>query len=91
MSTVHTFSIDFIKRNCKEEKDMALLYARVTVDGQPTEISLKEKISASDWDNNREGVKGKTIRVKQLNQYGSIRHILIHSPWYVKLSHLLEF
>jgi hypothetical protein len=69
MQTTHSFAINFIKRNCSSDTKKALLYVRITVDGERAEISLKEKINANDWDARREIVKGKNIQVKELNQH----------------------
>jgi hypothetical protein len=69
MKTTHSFGIDFIIRRCKDNKKRALIYARITVDEERKEISLKEQIDAADWDSKKEIVKGKTEQVKSLNQY----------------------
>jgi len=69
MKTTHSFSIDFIIRRCKENKHQALIYARITVDEERKEISLKERIAASDWDTRQEIVKGRTEHVKSLNKH----------------------
>ncbi len=69
MQTTHSFAINFIKRSCSSDKTKALLYARITVDGERAEISLKERITASDWNARREIIKGKSIHTKELNQY----------------------
>jgi integrase/recombinase XerD len=69
MKTTHSFSIDFIIRRCKENKPQALIYARITVDEERKEISLKERIAASDWDTRQEIVKGRTEHVKSLNKH----------------------
>ncbi|HWB92359.1 MAG TPA: hypothetical protein VG605_10920 [Puia sp.] len=47
MKTTHSFSIDFIIRRCKENKQQALIYARITVDEERKEISIKERINAA--------------------------------------------
>jgi hypothetical protein len=50
MRSDQTFGIGFIARACKEEKKMAFIYAKITVDGgQPAELSIKEKIKLTDW------------------------------------------
>lgn len=68
MKTTHSFSIDFVTRLCKENKKFALIYVRITVDGErPKEISIKEKIVAADWDNKQEIVKGKSLEAKTIN------------------------
>jgi integrase/recombinase XerD len=69
MKTTHSFSIDFIIRRCKENKQQALIYARITVDEERKEISIKERINATDWDARQEIVKGRTEQVKSLNKH----------------------
>src|SRR6185312_12384283 len=69
MKSVNTFSINFIIRMNKKDKASALLYARVTVNGQRTEISLKEQIKTADWDAAREVLKGKSPQAKAINKY----------------------
>jgi hypothetical protein len=69
MKANNRFSIDFIIRLRKNEKTKALLYARVTVNKECTEISLKEQIDPACWDNAREEVKGQTVAAKALNRH----------------------
>ncbi len=69
MKTTHTFGIDFIIRRCKENREKAFIYARITVDGEAKEISLKERISPTEWDNKNETVTGKSIQVKSINNF----------------------
>jgi hypothetical protein len=64
MQSRHTFSIDFIIRRCKDNKRQALIYARITVDEERKEISLKERINATDWDARKEILKGRTETIK---------------------------
>ena len=68
MKTTHSFSIDFIIRRCKDNKKQALIYARITVDEERKEISLKERINVTDWDPQQEIIKGRTEQVKALNK-----------------------
>ncbi|RYE56416.1 MAG: site-specific integrase [Sphingobacteriales bacterium] len=69
MSTSHSFStVVFIRKN-KSNKNLADIYLRITVDGQRSEISLKEQILANSWDTKKEIVKGKTIEVKAVNEH----------------------
>jgi hypothetical protein len=42
----------------------ALLYVRITVDGERREISVKENIEVRDWDRKKEIVRGKSLSVK---------------------------
>ena len=69
MKTTHSFGLDFIIRRCKENKKQALIYARITVDEEWKEISLKERINANDWDPHKELVVGRTEAVKFLNRH----------------------
>ena len=68
MKTTHSFAIDFLIRRCKDDKQQALIYARITVDEDRKELSLKERINAVDWDPAKEIVKGKTEQIKSLNK-----------------------
>ncbi len=68
MRSRHSFGIDFIIRRCKEDKTKAFIYARICVDEERKEVSLKEQILASNWDAKQEIVKGKSIEVKAINQ-----------------------
>ncbi|MGF7229825.1 helix-turn-helix domain-containing protein [Arachidicoccus sp.] len=67
MRTENTFSIDFIVRKQKKEKHCGLLYARVTLDRDVKEISLKQKLLLSSWDNRRKMVKAKNSESKKIN------------------------
>lgn len=59
MRSNHSFSIDFVTRKCKADENKALIYARITVDGEePVEISTyllpsqgveNRGILQSDW------------------------------------------
>lgn len=51
MRTTNTFGIQFVLRLPKNKIDeMATVYARITVNGRRTEISLKSKVSIKNWD-----------------------------------------
>ncbi len=67
MKTDHSFGIDFIIRKSKTERSKALIYARITVDEERREISLKESINPKDWDSKKEAMKGKSPEVSTLN------------------------
>jgi hypothetical protein len=69
MQTRHSFGIDFLIRKCKEDNKRALIYVRITVDGERKEISTKESIEVKDWDSKKEIVKGKSINVKEINDH----------------------
>ncbi|MFT3947159.1 MAG: site-specific integrase [Agriterribacter sp.] len=64
-----TFSIDFIARKLKGEKNKANIFARVTVDGETKEISTKNLIKFSSWDSRQEMVKGRNIEASAINNH----------------------
>ena len=43
MKTTHTFGIQFILRQGKRDKNIGIVYARITVDTKRTEISVKNR------------------------------------------------
>lgn len=69
MQNTHTFGIDIIHRLLPRDKSIARLYARITVNGKPSEISLKQELIASDWDSSKERVIGKGIEVQTVNEF----------------------
>jgi integrase/recombinase XerD len=69
MRSSHTFAIDFIIRRSKGNRQRAIIYARITVDGVRTEISLKEQIDAADWMGKQERVNGKSKDVQACNRH----------------------
>jgi integrase/recombinase XerD len=69
MSTRHSFgTVVFVRRN-KSNITMADIYLRITVDGERSEISLREQIAFDLWDRKKEMVKGKAIEAKAINQH----------------------
>lgn len=51
MKKMNTFGIQFVIRLPKQQKsEMATVYARITVNGRRSEISLKSKVSSKAWD-----------------------------------------
>ena len=68
MKAQHTFGIDFIIRLSKNDKTSALIFARITVNGDRKEISLKENINTADWDSSSEMVKGKSEKARSINR-----------------------
>jgi hypothetical protein len=69
MKANNSFTINFITRQGKNEKSKSLLYAKVTVNGGRTEISLKENIDPELWDAAREEIKGNPFATKALNKH----------------------
>ena len=69
MQNMQTFSVDLLFRRCKSNKSRAMIYARITVNGERVEISLKEQINADEWNNDRCILKSKSPEAKKINEY----------------------
>lgn len=70
MKSTNTFGIQFIIRIPKNEKATeATVYARITVNGRRSEISLKKKIDPKFWDEAKGRAKGKRDESAGLNNY----------------------
>lgn len=69
MKTTNTFSILFWLKHANAKNGKAPLYARITVNGRRAELSLKRKLSITDWDTNKNKLKGLSDETKQLNHY----------------------
>lgn len=54
------FGVHFVLRIPKQQKNgMALVYARITVNGRRSEISLRKKVAPKEWDDVKGRAKGK--------------------------------
>lgn len=69
MRTTHTFGIQFIIRPNKKDQSIGIIYVRITVEGQRTEISLKKAMPTELWNNAKGKAKGLSQEVKSLNSY----------------------
>lgn len=70
MKSKNTFGIQFVLRLPKIKKDeMATVYARITVNGRRTEISLKSKVPINNWDEVKGRAKGKRQEIVKLNSH----------------------
>lgn len=69
MTAPNTFSIDFIARKVKNNPTLACIFARITINGETAEISLKEKVVHTKWDPRAECMEGKTAEVRDINNY----------------------
>ncbi|WP_034925006.1 site-specific integrase [Gillisia sp. CAL575] len=69
MPNYTTFSVLFFVRKHHNETKKLFIYARVTVDGKRSEISLKRSISVNHWDVSKGRAKGTTPNSRSLNQY----------------------
>ncbi|MCM4154419.1 site-specific integrase [Gramella sp. AN32] len=64
-----TFSVLFFTRKLNRNSNELSIYARITVNGKCSEMSLKRKTSVNEWDNSKGRLKGTTPRIKKLNSY----------------------
>ncbi|MDT0644992.1 site-specific integrase [Zunongwangia sp. F363] len=64
-----TFSVLFFTRKLNKNSNELSIYARITVNGKCSEMSLKRKTSVNEWDNSKGRLKGTTPRIKKLNSY----------------------
>jgi integrase/recombinase XerD len=69
MTTTNTFGIVFYLKRQKEKKGKAPIYARITVDGQRVEISIKKDIDVDNWSKGKGMAKGKGEEIKALNTF----------------------
>jgi site-specific recombinase XerD len=69
MPNYTTFSVLFFVRKHHNERKKLFIYARVTVDGKRSEISLKRSISVNHWDVSKGRAKGTIPKARMLNQY----------------------
>lgn len=65
-----TFSLLFLlKKNKQKANGTVPLYARITIDGVPKEISCKRCIDPDLWDNKLQRLSGRTQEIKSMNSY----------------------
>lgn len=70
MRTSSTFSILFwiyVKR--ADKNNSSNIYARITVNGQKINISLKQKVKVDSWDSKRQKAKGNGTSSRTVNYY----------------------
>lgn len=68
MRTSQTFSISFFIRKKKTSPTLALLYARLTVNGKSLEMSLKRTILFDKWNQNASKLIGGSLESRQINK-----------------------
>ena len=70
MKTTNTFGVVFYLRKYKARDGKAPIYARITVDGQRTDIALKRDIDMeNNWNSAKGMAKGKSEEIRILNTY----------------------
>lgn len=75
MTHSNTFSILFWLKLASTKNRKAPLYARITVNGKRSELSLKQKVLISDWDTTKNRLKGTSESNKFVNAYLEQVHV----------------
>lgn len=66
---MNTFGIQFVIRKHRIKDGEAPIYARITVNSQRTEISIKKRINLDNWNRGKGIAKGRNPEVTKLNSY----------------------
>ena len=69
MKTKSTFGIHFVLKKAKTRHGTAPIYARITVDSNRCEISVKKRIPVTNRNKGQGMAKGKSSEIAQLNSY----------------------
>ena len=69
MKTKSTFGIHFVLKRAKTRHGTAPIYARITVDSNRCEISVKKRIPVTNWNKGQGMAKGKSFEIARLNSY----------------------
>jgi site-specific recombinase XerD len=73
-----TFGVHFVIRKEKAKDGKAPVFARVTVNNQRCEVSIKKSVPIRDWDSRKGKVKSLTDEYKNLNSFlEQVRTILV--------------
>ncbi|MCB0496162.1 MAG: site-specific integrase [Cyclobacteriaceae bacterium] len=64
-----TFGISFFIKKHKASKGKAPIYARITVNGKSTDISIKRSIEVENWSSGKSQVIGNRFESSQINDY----------------------
>lgn len=67
MRTTNSFGVHFILRMNKVKNGSAPIYARISVNGERIEMSLRKTVKVIDWNNIKGLAKPKTTELKTLN------------------------
>ena len=69
MQTNNTFAIIFFTKKSRSNIKKITIYARITVNGKRSEISLKRSISVCNWDASKGRARGTSQNIRLLNKY----------------------
>lgn len=64
-----TFSVLFFTRKLNAKENKLSVYARITVNGKCSELSLKRKIPVNKWDSSKGRLKGNSPQTRKINEY----------------------
>ena len=64
-----TFSVLFFTRIIGRDTKELSIYARITVDGKCSEMSLKRKTLVNEWEPSKGRLRGTTPKVRSINKY----------------------
>ncbi|MCW0481435.1 site-specific integrase [Gaoshiqia sediminis] len=68
MESMQSFGIQFVARASGGAENL-VVYARITVNGSRSEVSLKQRVEPADWNPVAEKVSGRKKENKELNQF----------------------
>lgn len=92
MKTTNTFGIIFFIRKSKSKNTdaKAHVYAKITVNGDETELSLKEEVDPNSWNGKKSIAIGKSEDIRMLNAHLKEVHSgIVECYRELKLSHKL--
>ena|SRR5690606_1447512 len=69
MKSRATFSLAFWAHTSRVINELVPIYARITVNGKRSNISLHRRIPLNSWDSNKGGMKGYSQQSKAFNKY----------------------
>ena len=69
MKTKITFTVIFFTRKSRSNPKLLSIYARITVNGERAEMSLKRCIPQNEWDNSKTKGRGNSSKIRILNAY----------------------
>lgn len=69
MQTNSTLSIIFFTRKSRTNSSKLSIYARITINGKRSEISLKRTSSVCNWDSSKGRARGTSQNTRILNKY----------------------
>ncbi len=69
MNSKSTFGIHFVLKSSRVINGTAPIYARITVDTNRVEISVKKRIPVLNWNKGKGMAKGKNPEINRLNSY----------------------